>query len=114
MKNEKKSTPVGALIPEQDHSTTGKRKSHARRLFDRIKTGRKNALYVENRNTSFRALVTEANMNGDCIINNGEGYYRPGPDDEDEVEYYLRREMHRAEIIEDKVQAMKEAYYGRY
>lgn len=114
MKNKKKSAPVGTQILEQDHNTTPERKSHAKILFDRIKVGKKNALKVDNRNIHFRNLVANANLNGDCIINIGNGYYRPGPEDEDELKYYLYREMHRAEAIEDKVQSMREAYYGRY
>lgn len=114
MKNKKKSAPVGTQILEQDHSTTPERKSHAQKLFDRIGTGKKNALKVDNKNWQFRALVANANMNGDCIINVGNGYYRAGPDDKEDVSRYLWREMHRAEVIEDKVQAMREAYFGRY
>lgn len=89
-------------------------KTRAEALFDMIRTGRKNALKVPNNFTAFRTLVADANKNGDCIINNGEGYYRPGPDDEDELKHYLYRELHRADEITDKVDAMREAYYGRY
>lgn len=110
----KKSTPEGAPIPEQDYGTTPGNKSEAEMLFDRIETGRAHALKVPNRNTDFRALVAEANRNGDCIINNGEGYYRPGPEDEKELTYYLFRELRRAKAINDKVDAMRESYYGRY
>lgn len=90
------------------------RKSRAEELFDMIKTGKENALIVPNSFTNFRALVAKANKNGDCIINNGQGYFRPGPDDEDELRHYLYRELHRADEITDKVDAMREACYGRY
>ena len=110
----KKSTPEGAPISEQDYGTTPGEKSEAEMLFDKIATGRAYALKVPNRYTDFRALVAEANRNGDCIINNGEGYYRPGPEDEKELTYYLFRELRRAKSINDKVDAMREAYYGRY
>ena len=90
------------------------RKSRAEILFDSIQTGRENALKVHNSFYEFRKLVAEANKGGDCIINTGSGYYRPGPDDEDELKYYLYREMHRATEITDKVDAMREAYCGRY
>lgn len=90
------------------------RKSRAEDLFDKIKTGRENALIVPNNFTDFRTMVAEANKKGDCIINNGQGYFRPGPDDEEELKHYLFRELHRANEITDKVDAMREAYYGRY
>lgn len=90
------------------------RKTRAEELFDRIRTGKENAMRVPNNFTAFRALVAEANKSGDCIINTGNGYYRPGPDDEDELKHYLFRELHRADEITDKVDAMREAYYGRY
>lgn len=90
------------------------KKRSAEALFDLIKTGRENALKVHNSLYDFRKLVAEANKNGDCIINTGDGYYRPGPDDEDELKHYLFRELHRAKEITDKVDAMREAYYGRY
>ena len=90
------------------------KKTRAEELFNMIQTGRANALKVPNNFTNFRSLVAEANKKGDCIINNGEGYYRPGPDDEDELRHYLYRELHRADEITDKVDAMREAYYGRY
>lgn len=88
--------------------------SRAEALFKMIGIGRENALKVDNRFTDFRGMVAEANKNGDCIINTGEGYYRPGPEDEDELNHYLYRELHRAKEITDKVDAMREAYYGRY
>ena len=109
----KKSAPEGAPIP-QDNNTTPKKKSHAEILFDKIGTGRKNAIKVHNSFYEFRKLVADANKNGDCIINTGYGYYRPSADDEAEVNHYLNRELHRAHEILDKVDAMREAYFGRY
>ena len=111
----KKSAPGGTQILKQDNSTMPERRSHAQILFDRIGTGKKNAVRVSNRdNREFRRLVSQANKNGDVIINNGDGYYRAGPDDKDEVNHYVRSELHRAQEIEDKAYAMKDAYYGRY
>lgn len=116
MTNKKKSTPGGALIPEQDNSTTPREKSEAEMLFDQIRTG---AAYALKRpkgkvDRALRKLISEANKTGDCIINAGFGYFRPGPDDEEDLKQYLWSELHRAEVIEDKVQSMREAYYGRY
>lgn len=96
------------------NGTTPSEKSEAEMLFGMIKTGKENALRVPNSFTDFRAIVAEANKNGDCIINTGNGYYRPGPDDEPELMYYLYRELRRAKSINEKVDAMREAYYGRY
>lgn len=117
MNNNKKmeSTAEAALTSKKlINDTTPCIKSEAEKLFDRIKTDRVHALKVPNRNTDFRELVAEANRNGDCIINNGEGYYRPGPDDEKELDRYLFRELRRAKAINEKVDAMRESYYGRY
>ena len=115
LKNKKKGAPEGTPISEQDNGTTPERKSHAQMLFDRIRIGRENALCISNRdNREFRRLVAQANKSGDCIINNGFGYFRPGPDDEDEVRHYIQAELHRAQEIEDKAYAIKDAYYGRY
>jgi hypothetical protein len=115
LKNKKKGAPEGTPISEQDNGTTPERKSHAQMLFDSIRTGSEHALSISNRdNREFRKLVAKANMSGDIIINNGHGYFRPGPDDEDEVRHYIQAELHRAKEIEDKAYMIKDAYYGRY
>lgn len=51
-------------------------------------------------------------MNGDCIINNGKGYYRPGIDDAEEYRAYRNSELHRAKEIVDKIASMDSVYYG--
>ena len=112
---DKKSTPGGAPISDQGNGTTPRRKSHAQMLFDRIRTGRENALKTDRRSDrEFRRLVAKANKEGDCIINNGYGYFRPGPDDAEEVDHYIWAELHRADEIRDKADAIRESYYGRY
>ena len=113
----KKSTPSGAPIPKQDHGTTPEERSHAEILFDRIGTGPARALKrPKNPHTDrrLRSMIAKANKNGDCIINDGCGYYRPGPEDGPELDHYLKAELHRADEIYDKVDAMRESYYGRY
>ena len=112
----KKSTPEGALISTQDYGTTPEEKSEAEMLFGKIGTGAAYALKRPKGKVDrlLRKMISEANKTGDCIINTGFGYFRPGPDDEEELKQYLWAELHRAEAIEDKVQSMKEAYYGRY
>lgn len=89
-------------------------KEEAQRLFDSIPLGSENPLVVDNGNTVFRMMVADANKKGDCIINVDKGYYRPIPgQDDDEVEHYLARELHRARAILYKRMQMKEAYQRR-
>lgn len=60
-----------------------------------------------------REQIEKANNNGDCIINVGDGYYRPDPNDiEDEVEFneYMAKELHRARAIQKKRLSMKLTY----
>ena len=112
----KKSTPEGALIP-QDNGTTSGEKSEAERLFDRIGTGADHALKrpkdakVDRR---LRQLIA-ANKNGDCIINvDGSGYFRPGEDDDVAFEAYCATERHRGWDIIHKVNRMEEVFEERY
>ncbi|MCA5960437.1 hypothetical protein LC724_08260 [Blautia sp. RD014234] len=59
----------------------------ARGYFNRIISGHKNTVSRPDLNLpgnesidrQLRILVEEANHNGDCIINVGNGYYRPIP-----------------------------------
>ena len=83
-------------------------------MINRIPTGSENPLKVPNRETVFRHLVAEMNKNGDCIINVGDGYFRPKPFVDDEaVEHYLARELHRAREILYKRMQIKETYNRR-
>lgn len=113
----KKSTPSGAPIPQQDYGTTPEEKSQAQRLFDMIGEGVGHAVSrpkdpaVDRR---LRQLVSEANSTGDCIINMGFGYYRPGDDDCVEFEEYVAKERHRAREILRKVSRMQQVYDRRY
>lgn len=113
----KKSTSREAPIQKQDYGTTPEQRSHAEILFARIGTGKAHAVkrprdrYTDR---AFRKLIEEANKSGDCIINVGEGYFRPGEDDEQDLMHYLNAELRRAKEINDKADAMREAYYGRY
>ena len=55
--------------------------------------------------------------NRDCIINVGNGYYRPtkgDPLEESELNHYLNADLHRADEIMTRVDSMREAFYGRY
>ena len=66
----------------------------------------------------FRGLISERNAAGeDIIINNGEGYYRPGADDRPAVFEYWVKETHRAKEIKKKADTMMATYieiYGGY
>jgi len=62
------------------------------------------------RDRQLRKQIEEANKNGDCIINNGTGYFRPIPGDavdEAELTAYLASELHRARSINAKRMSMK-------
>lgn len=107
----KKSTPVGAPIP-QDNRTTEKSKSHAEILFDKIGTGKEHAVKVSHRDNNdktareFRGLVAIANRNGDAIINDADGcgYYRPNmtrPEEAAAATRYVRSLLSRASKLEE-------------
>ena len=113
----KKSTPSGAPISNQDYGTTPEEKSEAEILFDKIGTGFGRAVKRPadaRTDRELRRLIADANMSGDCIINSGTGYYRPGDDDSYELETYLRAERHRAREILKKCNRMEEVYDRRY
>lgn len=115
----KKSTPGGAPIPKQDNGITPGRKSEAEILFDMIGEWDKPVKRPKRPSVdrAFRELIAEANKNGDCIINDGAGYYRPRRGDgfdEHCFELYKRKELARARDIIDKINAMDKAFYGRY
>ena len=117
MNEKKKDAPFGTPIPQQDYGTTSKEKSEAERLFDKIGTG---AYYAVRRpkdpkvDRRLRQLIAEANKNGDCIINDGSGYFRPGEDDDVAFEAYCAAERHRGWDIIHKVNRMEEAFERRY
>lgn len=113
----KKSTPEGALIP-QDNGTTFEEKSEAEILFDKIGEGVGHAVKRPKdpkTDRQLRKLVADANGSGnDCIINVGRGYYRPGDDDSFEFELYIAGERSRAKEILRKCRRMEEVYDRRY
>lgn len=65
-----------------------------------------------------RGLISEKNAAGeDIIINNGDGYFRAGPDDRPAVRQYWIKETHRAKEIKNKADTMMATYiaiYGGY
>lgn len=94
--------------------------TEAEKLFLRIKTGKEHALKVNTRDNNnhtvrmLRALISEANKNGDCIINDmdGMGYYRPDPNNPEEMQNalgYISAELSRAAETEFKAKSMHSA-----
>ena len=118
MTNEqKKSTSGEAPIPKQDYGTTPAEKSEAERLFDRISTGAAHAIARPKDakvDRQLRKLIADANLSGDCIINDGSGYFRPGDDDDIAFETYIAAERSRAREILRKTSRMQQVYDRRY
>lgn len=119
MTNEKKKgTPGGAPISHNNGTTPGvKNQILAQIWFEQIGDDRSKPLKRPKDpavDRAFRQLIQEANKNGDCIINNGEGYYRPGKDDNVDLAEYLLKEQARAREILNKCIAMRQAYNRRY
>ena len=96
----------------------GKLFEQAQEYFDRIPDGHKNAIQRPwNRvvDRSLRKMIERANNNGGCIINVGNGIYRPipgDPVDEKELNEYLGKELHRARAIQIKRLSMKQTFEG--
>lgn len=113
----KKGTPGGAPIPKQDNGTTPGEKSEAEMLFDKIGTGaycavrRPKDAMVDRQ---LRRLIADANATGDCIINDGSGYFRPGEEDDVAFESYMKAEWHKVNMSRRKLQRMRETYDRRY
>ena len=92
----------------------------ARGYFNRIISGQNtvsrpdlNLPGNESIDRQLRILVEEANHNGDCIINVGNGYYRPIPGDPvDELEFkeYTSKDDSRAGKLWDKIYSMKTTF----
>lgn len=119
MMNEKKKGTSGEVPIHQKHinGTTTPEKSEAERLFDKIGTGVAYALKRPKDaivDRQLRRLIADANKNGDCIINDGSGYFRPGEDDDVAFEAYCAAERHRGWDIIHKVNRMEEVFERRY
>ena len=83
-------------------------------LFERIGTGRGNALRRptdKRTDRKLRRLINAANRSGkDCIINSGKGYYRPDFNSEEEAheaKAYLNKELHRCREVAYKYKQMR-------
>ena len=93
----------------------------AQAIFDRITSGAGNAVgrpaVVDKNNSTIdralRELVEQASRNGDCIINAGDGYFRPIPGntvDEYYFHEYIAKEKSRMKELDKKISAMDTTY----
>lgn len=113
----KKSVPLGTQICVQENDIPPREKTQAERLFERIGTGRGRALRRPSDarlDRQLRRLIADANQTGDCVINTGGGYFRPGEDDEDAFEEYIAKERRRAREILHKIGRMESTFNRRY
>lgn len=120
----KKSTALPEETPhhlKQINGNTpgGKNQQMAQMLFDMI--GKYDRPIKRPKNPSvdrkLRMLIEHANNNGDYIINDGAGYYRPKRGDgfdEHCFNLYAAKELKKAKAIEDKIKSMRSAFYGGY
>lgn len=84
--------------------------------IENIPYGHENAVQrpsnpIEDRR--LRSKIEKANRDADCIINVGNGYYRPVPGDltdESELNEYLAKELSRARKILSKRLAMRQTF----
>lgn len=116
--DKRKGTPEGAPV----HTTNGTTRVSqnqwlAEIWFDTI--GKYDKPIKRPKNPSvdraFRKLIEHANTHGDCIINDGAGYYRPVRGDgfdEHCFELYKAKERAKIRKIESKLEAMDKAFYG--
>ncbi len=94
----------------------GKNIDQAQTYFDRIPDGHKHAIQRPanmNVDRAFRKMIEHANNNGDCIVNIGDGVFRPipgDPVDEKAFHEYIGKELHRARAIQYKRLCMKQTF----
>ena len=118
-KNKKKSTSGEAQIFSQDYDTTPGSKTQwlAEILLDFVGDSEHPLKRPKNPSVdrALRKLIELKNITGDdIIINNGSGYFRPGPHGGPAVREYLAKERERAETIMTKANTMEATYKGRY
>ena len=93
-------------------------KEQAKDYFNRISDGHRNAIkrpWDKVTDRSLRAMIEKANRNGDCIINVGDGIFRPipgDPVDEAALNKYLAKELHRVRAVQLKRLCMKQTFEG--
>ena len=99
-------------------------KSIAESYFARIGDGHEHAISMPNIDSPkgrsvdriLRRLIENANNSGDCIINVGNGIYRPipgDPVDDSEFREYIMKDLSRKHSVEQKIYSMQFAYEAR-
>jgi len=112
----------GAGATSQTNSNT--ERSLAEVMFDKIGTGKENAYRATRKDHNdrvareFRALVKQAQINGDAIITDrdGKGYYRPDMNRPEEVEsarHYIASLIHEANSRMETATAIAARLGGR-
>lgn len=102
--------------PAERRKALGKNRETAESYFNRIPDGHRNAIqrpYNMNVDRIFRRMIEHANNNGDCIVNIGDGVFRPipgDPVDEKAFHEYIGKELHRARAIQYKRLCMKQTF----
>lgn len=93
-------------------------RQEAEEYFNRIPDGHANAIqrpWDKLTDRSLRRMIEKANCNGDCIVNIGDGIFRPIPGDkvdEAALNKYLNKELSRARSIQLKRLCMKQTFEG--
>ena len=88
----------------------------AEKLFLRIGNGKSEMIKRTDDpvlDRGLRRIIKSANNNGDCIINTGDGYYRPRPrikEEEKEFKEYTWKELGRGRDILYKRLKMQETF----
>ena len=106
----KKGTPEGAPISQiKDTPPGSKNQWLAEFLIGHIGDREHPLKRPKNPNVdrALRALIAEKNAKGeDLVINLGEGYFRPNPDDKPAFLEYYAKEKHRIKQMEKKLDTM--------
>ena len=91
---------------------------NAEEYFAKIPDGHEKAMarpYNPATDRRLRDMIAKANQNGDCIINIGNGIFRPvpgDPEDERQLNKYLGKELTRARAILYKRMIMRKTFKG--
>lgn len=95
-----------------------RRTMKAEEYFEKIPDGHENAMqrpYNPATDRRLRDMIANANKSGDCIINIGNGIFRPvpgDPEDERQLNKYLGKELTRARAILYKRMIMRKTFKG--